>query len=82
MKDPLNVNITDLHGNPVASAGVSFIITGGGSASPAEIATDASGGASTVITLGNNQGTYVVLISSGSSQVSLTINATNIVGGQ
>jgi flagellar protein FlaJ len=77
-KDPLVVNITDNTGAPVASAGVSFIITGGGSVNPPSIATDASGGASTKVILGQNPGPYVILVTSGDAEVSVVINATNI----
>ncbi len=77
-KDPLVVNITDTSGAPVSSAGVSFIITGGGTVNPASAATDASGEANTKITLGPAIGPYVVLITSGSAQTSVVINATNI----
>jgi len=78
LKDPLVVNVTDTHGNPVPSAAVSFIVTGGGLANPPSATTDATGASSTKITLGNFPGPYVVLITSGNSQVTVVINATSL----
>ncbi|HXQ92658.1 MAG TPA: type II secretion system F family protein [Nitrososphaerales archaeon] len=77
-KDPIVINITDTHGNPVPSAAVSFIVTGGGIANPPSATTDATGQSLTKITLGNAPGPYVVLITSGNAQVTLVINATNV----
>ncbi len=52
---PLVVEVRDEFGNPVPNASMSFAVqSGGGSVSPAQVASDASGRASTRFTLGTN----------------------------
>jgi hypothetical protein len=61
LPNPLVVKAVDPDGNPLSGATVSFSVTaGGGSVSPASVATDASGQAKTVLTLGPSAGTNTV----------------------
>lgn len=78
---PLEVNITSTKGAPVNQAPVSFVVTGGGSASPQSTSSDIDGEASTQITLGNAPGTQFVIVSSGNSQTVVAINVTSTGGG-
>jgi hypothetical protein len=57
LASPIVVRLADSYGNPVLSAAVSFVVTsGGGVASPATVATDSTGTASTTWTLGVQNG--------------------------
>jgi hypothetical protein len=61
LPNPLVVKAVDPDGNPLTGTTVSFSVTaGGGSVSPASVATDASGQAKTVLTLGPSAGTNAV----------------------
>lgn len=58
---PLVVEVRDANANPVSGATVSFAVTaGGGSISAASVVTNASGQASTTLTLGSTGGTDTV----------------------
>lgn len=57
LRDPVGVRTLDAGGSPIPSLGVSFRPrTGGGSASPPAVVTDATGTAATLWTLGNIAG--------------------------
>lgn len=57
LPDPIVVQVVDQYGNPVAGEAVTFAVTGGGgSVSPTDTTTDASGLAQSVWTLGATQG--------------------------
>ncbi len=73
LQDPIVVQVTNAKGNPVVSAPVTFTVSGGGSASPATVATATDGQASTKITLGPYPGQYVVVITVGNSETNVTI---------
>jgi len=73
--DPLVVNVTNSQGQPVDNAIVSFAIANGGSISPTTANTDISGQAIVKVTLGSIPGPYAVVITSGNSQVTVTITA-------
>ncbi len=75
LQDALVVSVTNLKGQPVVSAPVTFTVSGGGSANPRVVSTDTSGQASTKITLGAAPGNYVVVISVGNSAINVTITA-------
>jgi archaeal flagellar protein FlaJ len=73
--DPLVVNVTNTQGQPVNNALVSFAIGNGGSVSPPTINTDIDGEASVKVTLGPTAGPYAIVITSGNSQITVTITA-------
>ena len=73
--DPLVVNVTNSQGQPVDNALVSFAIANGGSISPSTANTDTSGEASVKVTLGPTAGPYAIVITSGNSQITVTITA-------
>jgi flagellar protein FlaJ len=78
MRDPLVINVTNAHGDPVPEAPVSFVITGGGTVTPPQASTDAQGEASVKVTLGSQSGPYVILITAGAGQTTVIINATTL----
>lgn len=78
---PLIVNVTTTKGVPVNQAPITFIVTGGGSANPSSTSTDISGEASTQITLGNIPGPQFVIVTSGNSQIIVSVNATGTPDG-
>ena len=59
--DPTVVITSDITGEPAAGATVKFALTGGGSTSPHETTSDASGSASTTWTLGDTPGDQTML---------------------
>ncbi len=69
------VNVTNSQGQPVDNALVSFAIANGGSISPSTANTDVSGQASVKVTLGPTAGPYTIVITSGNSQITVTITA-------
>ena len=77
---PLTARVSDAHGNPVAGVSVNWAIaTGGGSVSTASSASDASGVATTQLTLGPKAGPQAVSASAAGltgSPVTFTANAT------
>jgi hypothetical protein len=87
LANPLVVTVTDAGGNPIQGSSVTFAIAvspagaRGQSLSVTGTTTNASGQASTVLTLGNKTGTYTVTATSGSLSGSLvTFTATATVG--
>lgn len=79
-KDPLVVNVTNAQGQPVNNALVSFSIANGGTISPTTVNTDEAGEASVKVTLGSNPGPYAIVITCGSSQVTIAITAAGGTG--
>ncbi|MEO5347608.1 MAG: Ig-like domain-containing protein, partial [Magnetococcus sp. YQC-9] len=83
LANPLTVLVKDANNNVVADADVSFSVTGGGgtaSLSPATVKTNASGIASTTLTLGKTAGTNTVSASIGSVALATPITATGTHG--
>ncbi|HEX9828956.1 MAG TPA: T9SS type A sorting domain-containing protein, partial [Bacteroidota bacterium] len=85
---PFTVTVRDVGGNPVAGVNVAFSIGSaplgatGQSMNVPGILTDINGRASAVLTLGNLNGVYTVLVTSGSLQNSpITFTASAIGGG-
>jgi archaeal flagellar protein FlaJ len=78
-QDPLVVNVTNSQGQAVDNAQVTFAIGGGGTITPATINTDVAGQATVKVTLGPTAGPDAIVITSGNSQVSISITA---VSGQ
>ena len=78
LPDPLVVKVVDAQGNPVANAPVSWDAGGGGSVSPETAQTDAAGLASARVTLGADEGVYVVSAAvTGLEAVTFTASAAN-----
>lgn len=81
LASPLVVQVKDGNGNPQAGTAVSFTVTnGGGSVSNSNAVTDASGQASTLLTLGTNPNTtnIVSVTSPGVGTVTFTARSTPI----
>jgi hypothetical protein len=68
------VKVTDASGSPVADQTVTFTVTNGGTATPASVATNASGVAQSTIAAGTTTGTMTVVAS-----VSTTLSASAVV---
>jgi len=79
-QDPLVVNVTNSAGQAVTNAVVSFAIGGGGTVTPATVNTDQLGQATVKVTLGPTAGPYAIVITSGNSQISITITAAAGIG--
>ncbi len=81
---PFVVRVSGANNIPIPGAAVTFAVTaGGGSLSVTQATTDATGFASTVLTLGPQQGTNTVSTSSGSLSGSpLAFNALATLSGQ
>lgn len=80
LSTPLTVQVRTATGAAVAGTSVTFsVATGGGSVSPAVVATDASGRAQTSWTLGANAGQQTVVATAGAKVITLT--ATGVVSG-
>ena len=78
LPDPLVVKVVDALGNPVANAPVSWDAGGGGSVSPETGQTDSAGLASARVTLGADEGVYVVSAAvTGLEAVTFTASAAN-----
>ena len=79
LSTPFTVKVTDASGNPVSGITVTFAVTaGGGTLSATVVSSNASGLASTTLTLGATAGTNTVTASSGTlagSPVSFTATA-------
>jgi hypothetical protein len=61
--NPIMVKVKDANGNPVSGATVTFAVNGSATLSHTTVQTDASGNASTNVTLGNTSGNVVVTAS-------------------
>ncbi len=63
LSEPFEIEVRDQNGNPLSGAVVTFTVTdGGGTLSVASDTTDASGQASTTLTLGDIPGTNIVVV--------------------
>jgi adhesin/invasin len=82
LSSPLVVKVADANGNPVSGISVRFAVTaGGGSLSVANATTDASGLASSGLTLGPGVGANTVVASAqGLAGSPITFNATGTAG--
>ena len=64
LANPFVVEVRDTNGNPLERVTVNFVVTGGdGSLNPESVQTNASGRASSLLTLGNSPGTNTVTVS-------------------
>ncbi|MGB7787316.1 type II secretion system F family protein [Methanoregula sp.] len=63
LKDPVSFMVTDTSGNPVNSTVVQFSIVPSGSVSPTSDTSDDQGIVKTKVTVGDVQGTYIVIAS-------------------
>lgn len=76
LPNPLVVQVTDSNGNPQSGVPLNFAIaSGGGSVSPSGAVTNASGQASTVVTLGTTDGTENTVNATAAGIGSITFNA-------
>ncbi len=76
LPNPLVVRVTNSSGNPQAGVTVNFAVTsGGGSVSPTSAVTNASGQASTVLTLGTTAGVGNIVSATVSAIGSVTFSA-------
>jgi adhesin/invasin len=74
----ISVKAMDAYGNAVSGASVTFAVTGGGSATPGTVTTDATGVAGASFTLSNTAGTNTVVatVSGSGSQATFTTTGT------
>ncbi|HEX2779054.1 MAG TPA: Ig-like domain-containing protein [Gemmatimonadaceae bacterium] len=75
LANALNVTVKDQYGNAVSDATVSFTAAGTGSASPASVATNSAGQASTVWTLPTTSGSTSLSAVAGAANASFTATA-------
>ena len=79
LQNPIVVKVLDAHNNPVSGVTVTFSVTsGGGSASPATVATGADGLASTTWTLGSAPGFVHLMRASAPGLTAKTFTAEGI----
>ena len=76
LKDPVSFMVTDTSGNPVNSTVVQFSIVPSGSVSPTSDTSDNQGIVKTKVTVGDAQGTYIVIASSNGATARQIIVAT------
>ncbi len=77
---PLTVQVLDADGSPVAAVPVTFAITsGGGSLSARTASSDASGRASTLLTLPATPGAIQVVAAAGSVSITFTVTAVQTI---
>lgn len=77
LTNPMTVRLATASGNPIAGTTVTFAVTsGGGTLNPTTATTDASGFASTTLTLSETSNTNPVVTASSTGATSVTLGAT------
>ena len=77
LKDPLVVKVTDADGKPVERADVTFTLTPGGTATPAQTKTSTDGTAQARMILGETDGTYMIQVKCQGTIVQATATASS-----
>ena len=83
LPDPVRALVTDAQDRPVVDQMVEFTVSGGGSATPVSVQTDANGIAATQWTLGNTAGSQSLTarpVGNGAAAVTATAGATATAG--
>ncbi len=77
LKDPLVVKVTDADGKPVERTDVTFTLTPGGTATPAQTKTSSDGTAQARMILGETGGTYMIQVKCQGTIVQATATASS-----